>query len=134
MVLTAARDAAQRAAEIDANGYLGKPFEMAELLTLVSHHAHPSELSAMRTSGTAGSGDSAVGPGRREPARRQRMNHSSSRAHAWSAFSICWAVSAPTELSKLAGARDWSELARGLRPWGLWDVIYLTASRGRRSV
>ena len=39
VVLTAARDAAQRAAEIHANGYLGKPFEVAELLTLVSHLA-----------------------------------------------------------------------------------------------
>jgi two-component system chemotaxis response regulator CheY len=39
VVLTAARDAAERAAEIDANGYLGKPFDVQELLTLVSHHA-----------------------------------------------------------------------------------------------
>jgi two-component system chemotaxis response regulator CheY len=38
LVLTAARDAAARAAEIDANGYLGKPFDMQELLTLVGHH------------------------------------------------------------------------------------------------
>lgn len=38
LVLTAARDAAARAAEIDANGYLGKPFDMQELLTLVDHH------------------------------------------------------------------------------------------------
>jgi DNA-binding response OmpR family regulator len=38
LVLTAARDAAARAAEIDANGYLGKPFEMQELLTLVGYH------------------------------------------------------------------------------------------------
>jgi DNA-binding response OmpR family regulator len=38
LVLTAARDAAARAAEIDANGYLGKPFEMQELLSLVGHH------------------------------------------------------------------------------------------------
>jgi CheY-like chemotaxis protein len=41
VVMTAARDAAQRAAEIDANGYLGKPFEMAELLALVRDLAHP---------------------------------------------------------------------------------------------
>jgi two-component system, chemotaxis family, chemotaxis protein CheY len=41
VVLTAARDAAQRAAEIDANGYLGKPFDMTELLAMVSHHARP---------------------------------------------------------------------------------------------
>src|SRR5262245_37826113 len=37
VVLTAARDAAERAAEIHANGYLGKPFDVGELLTLVSH-------------------------------------------------------------------------------------------------
>ena len=41
VVLTAARDAAQRAAEIHANGYLGKPFDMASLLSLVNHHAGP---------------------------------------------------------------------------------------------
>lgn len=41
VVLTAARDAAQRAAEIHANGYLGKPFDVNELLALVGHHAHP---------------------------------------------------------------------------------------------
>ncbi len=41
VVLTAARDAAERAAEIDANGYLGKPFGVEELLTLVGHHASP---------------------------------------------------------------------------------------------
>jgi CheY-like chemotaxis protein len=41
VVLTAARDAAQRAAEIDANGYLGKPFDMKSLLSMVSHHAGP---------------------------------------------------------------------------------------------
>ena len=41
VVVTAARDAAQRAAEINANGYLGKPFDMAELLALVSHLARP---------------------------------------------------------------------------------------------
>jgi CheY-like chemotaxis protein len=41
VVMTAARDAAQRAAEIDANGYLGKPFEVAELLALVGHLARP---------------------------------------------------------------------------------------------
>jgi DNA-binding response OmpR family regulator len=42
VVVTAARDAAQRASEIDANGYLGKPFDMGELLALVRHLAHPS--------------------------------------------------------------------------------------------
>jgi two-component system, chemotaxis family, chemotaxis protein CheY len=41
VVMTAARDAAQRAAEIDANGYLGKPFDMAELLALVGNLARP---------------------------------------------------------------------------------------------
>ena len=39
--LTAARDAAARAAEIHANGYLGKPFDMQSLLSMVSHHAGP---------------------------------------------------------------------------------------------
>jgi two-component system chemotaxis response regulator CheY len=39
VVLTAARDAAVRAAEIHANGYLGKPFDVDELLLLVSRHA-----------------------------------------------------------------------------------------------
>ena len=38
VVLTAARDAAERAAEIHANGYLGKPFEVDDLLTLVGQH------------------------------------------------------------------------------------------------
>ena len=38
LVLTAARDAAERAAEIDANGYLGKPFDMQELLSMVGHY------------------------------------------------------------------------------------------------
>lgn len=41
VVLTAARDAAVRAAEISANAYLGKPFEVGELLTLVGRLAHP---------------------------------------------------------------------------------------------
>ena len=41
VVVTAARDAAQRAAEIDANGYLGKPFDMGELVALVTHLARP---------------------------------------------------------------------------------------------
>jgi len=41
VVLTAARDAADRAAEIDADGYLGKPFDVEELLMLVGHHTHP---------------------------------------------------------------------------------------------
>jgi CheY-like chemotaxis protein len=38
VVLTAARDAAERAAEIHANGYLGKPFGVDELLALVDDH------------------------------------------------------------------------------------------------
>jgi len=33
-----ARDAAARAAEIHANGYLGKPFDIHELLALVGYH------------------------------------------------------------------------------------------------
>jgi CheY-like chemotaxis protein len=41
VVVTAARDAAQRAAEIDANGYLGKPFDTSELVALVTHLARP---------------------------------------------------------------------------------------------
>jgi CheY-like chemotaxis protein len=41
VVLTAARDAAARAAEIQADGYLGKPFNLGELLDLVGQHAHP---------------------------------------------------------------------------------------------
>lgn len=41
VVLTAARDAAARAAEIQANGYLGKPFDVNELLSLVGLHARP---------------------------------------------------------------------------------------------
>jgi CheY-like chemotaxis protein len=38
VVLTAARDAAARAAQIQADGYLGKPFDMDDLLSLVAHH------------------------------------------------------------------------------------------------
>jgi CheY-like chemotaxis protein len=41
VVVTAARDAAQRAEEIDANGYLGKPFDVGELLALVGTLASP---------------------------------------------------------------------------------------------
>ena len=41
VVLTAARDAAARAAEIQADGYLGKPFNLGELLDLVDQHARP---------------------------------------------------------------------------------------------
>ena len=39
IVLTAARDAGQRAAEINAEGFLGKPFDLNELLVLVAKHA-----------------------------------------------------------------------------------------------
>jgi two-component system, chemotaxis family, chemotaxis protein CheY len=38
IVLTAARDVANRAAEINADGYLGKPFNVVELLDLVARH------------------------------------------------------------------------------------------------
>jgi urea transport system substrate-binding protein len=36
VVITAATDAGQRAAEIDADGFLGKPFDLDDLLKLVS--------------------------------------------------------------------------------------------------
>jgi two-component system chemotaxis response regulator CheY len=39
VVITAARDAAERAAEIDADGYLSKPFSLEELFAVVEHHA-----------------------------------------------------------------------------------------------
>jgi two-component system chemotaxis response regulator CheY len=38
IVLTAARDAGHRAAEIKAEGFLGKPFDLDELLVLVAQH------------------------------------------------------------------------------------------------
>ena len=38
VVLTAARDAAERAAQIQAQGYLGKPFDLNDLLRMVAHH------------------------------------------------------------------------------------------------
>ncbi len=38
VVITAARDAAGRAAEIGAEGYLGKPFGLQELSDVVSRH------------------------------------------------------------------------------------------------
>jgi len=41
VVLTAARDAADRAAQIDAEGYLGKPFDLDDLLRVVAQHARP---------------------------------------------------------------------------------------------
>ena len=42
VVITAATDAGERAAEIDADGFLGKPFDLDDLLRLVSqvHVAH----------------------------------------------------------------------------------------------
>jgi two-component system chemotaxis response regulator CheY len=38
VVLTAARDAAERAAQIQAEGYLGKPFDLVDLLDLVARY------------------------------------------------------------------------------------------------
>ena len=38
VVLTAAHDAADRASQISADGYLGKPFEIDDLLTIVAQH------------------------------------------------------------------------------------------------
>lgn len=38
VVVTAARDAGERAAEIDADGYISKPFSLEELLDAVKHH------------------------------------------------------------------------------------------------
>jgi CheY-like chemotaxis protein len=44
VVITAATDAGQRAAEIEADGYLGKPFDLDDLLVLVSRYtATPGE-------------------------------------------------------------------------------------------
>jgi CheY-like chemotaxis protein len=39
IVVTAARDAAERASQIQAEGYLAKPFDLEELLILVSRFA-----------------------------------------------------------------------------------------------
>jgi CheY-like chemotaxis protein len=39
VVLTAAQDAASRAAQIQADDYLGKPFELDDLLNIVARHA-----------------------------------------------------------------------------------------------
>ncbi len=39
IAVTAARDAAKRAAQIDADGYLAKPFDLSEMLALVDRHA-----------------------------------------------------------------------------------------------
>jgi len=38
VVLTAARDAAERAAQIHAEGYLGKPFDLNDLLSMVAQY------------------------------------------------------------------------------------------------
>ena len=38
IVVTAARDAAERAAEIQADGFIAKPFSLEELLGVVRHH------------------------------------------------------------------------------------------------
>jgi len=40
VVLTAAHDAASRAAQIEAAGYLAKPFGLDDLLAVVSKHLH----------------------------------------------------------------------------------------------
>jgi two-component system chemotaxis response regulator CheY len=37
IVLTALAEAAETAAEVGANGHVGKPFELAEVLTIVAH-------------------------------------------------------------------------------------------------
>jgi CheY-like chemotaxis protein len=42
VVLTAAEDARQRAAEIDATGWVGKPFDLEELFDAVQKYTHPS--------------------------------------------------------------------------------------------
>ncbi len=42
VVLTAARDAAERAKQINADGYLGKPFDLDDLLSLVAFHTQRS--------------------------------------------------------------------------------------------
>jgi CheY-like chemotaxis protein len=39
IVVTAARDAADRASQIQAEGYLAKPFDLDDLLTLVGRFA-----------------------------------------------------------------------------------------------
>lgn len=41
IVMTAAQDAVKWAAQIEAEGYLGKPFDIDELLELVSRHRRP---------------------------------------------------------------------------------------------
>jgi DNA-binding response OmpR family regulator len=41
IVVTAARDAAARAAEIDADDYLAKPFSLDELFAIIERHVRP---------------------------------------------------------------------------------------------
>jgi CheY-like chemotaxis protein len=41
VVLTAAENAAQRAAEINADGWVAKPFDLDELLRVIQQHAAP---------------------------------------------------------------------------------------------
>jgi two-component system, chemotaxis family, chemotaxis protein CheY len=41
VVLTASRMAAEWAAEVAAQGYVGKPFDLEEVLTAVAHHVRP---------------------------------------------------------------------------------------------
>jgi urea transport system substrate-binding protein len=43
VVITAAPDAGERAREIQADGYLGKPFDLDELLLLVSRYTSRDE-------------------------------------------------------------------------------------------
>jgi CheY-like chemotaxis protein len=38
VVITAARDAAERAAQVKADGYVGKPFDLDELVAVVGRH------------------------------------------------------------------------------------------------
>jgi CheY-like chemotaxis protein len=45
IVVTAARDAADRAAQIDADGYLAKPFDLLDLLAIVERYLGPAPLS-----------------------------------------------------------------------------------------
>jgi CheY-like chemotaxis protein len=40
VVLSAARDAAERAAQIHAEGFLGKPFDLDDLLSMVAQYTH----------------------------------------------------------------------------------------------
>jgi CheY-like chemotaxis protein len=43
LVMTAARDAAERAQEIEADGYVAKPFDLDHLLSLVRRFTAPGE-------------------------------------------------------------------------------------------